>query len=229
MCADPQLVISISSLQAYFIAWIFHQTTPLIIGLIIVLIVVPKSRHVLFPPVMPAPGVPISATDPTGTKGDESAISHADPRKHRTKAEQDEEQSWEFMKAVEGFGMRVLVGGKHKPSQLQHKLAREKHKKKEKFGQTTSEDEDAENGEGDAVPVPLLLNDVGGPKSMANQAMVGQGKRDDVLKSGGTLDEAHEAEAADAKAKRDAMVGLYAKGLQDALGDFADAIERFGK
>ena len=163
----------------------------------------------------------------SGTKGDESAISHADPRKHRTKAEQDEEQSWEFMKAVEGFGMRVLVGGKHKPSHLQHKLAKEKRDKREKFGHTSSEDD----SDGDDVQggVPLNLPGTMTANGMANQAMVGQSTRDEVLKRGGTLEEAHVAEAAEAKAKRDAMVGLYAKGLQDALGDFADSIERFGK
>ena len=192
------------------------------------LITVPASRHILFPPVAPPPGVPPSATDPTNSKGDESSVSASHPHKHRTKAEQVEQQSFEFMKSVEGFGLRVLVGGKHKPSEKQLTIAKEKHERKQKFGETSSEDEDEDqvdplNPEGVKLVVP------GPPSAGGNRDLVGQGKRDEVLKQGGTAQDANEAEAAEAKAKRDAMVGLYAKALQDALGDFADTIERFGK
>ncbi|KAL7410308.1 hypothetical protein BDY24DRAFT_400112 [Mrakia frigida] len=201
---------------AYFFAWIFHQTTPLILALIIVLIMVPRSRPILFPTIPPPAGVPPSATDPTNSKGDESLVAATHPQKHRSKSEQIEEQSWEFMKSVEGFGLRVLVGGRHKPSEKQLHMAREKDRKK--FGDDTSSDEEEVDKTRLVVP--------GGAGVVGGRDEVGTGRRDETLKDGGTVAEANEDEAAEAKAKRDAVVGLYAKGLQDALGDFADFVER---
>jgi len=99
-------------------------------------------------------------------------------------------------------------------------MAKEKNGKK--FGDETSSDDEEEEDQTRLV-VP------GGAGVVGGRDDVGTGKRDETLKEGGTLADANEDEAAEAKAKRDAMVGLYAKGLQDALGDFADFIERVAK
>lgn len=123
------------------------------------------------------------------------------------------------MKSVEGFGLRVLVGGRHKPSEKQLHMAREKDRKK--FGDDTSSDEEEVDETRLVVP--------GGAGVVGGRDDVGTGRRDETLKDGGTVAEANEDEAAEAKAKRDAVVGLYAKGLQDALGDFADFVERLAK
>lgn len=73
-----------------------------------VLIAYPPSRAILFPTIPPPPGVPLSATDPTNKRADESLVDVVQPQIHRSKAEQVEEQSWEFMKNIEKFGLRVL-------------------------------------------------------------------------------------------------------------------------
>jgi hypothetical protein len=73
-----------------------------------VLIAYPPSRPFLFPIIPPPPGQPLSATDPTNQRGDESAMDVVHPQLHRSKAEQIEEQSYEFTKSIEKFGLRVL-------------------------------------------------------------------------------------------------------------------------
>lgn len=98
-------------------------------------------------------------------------------------------------------------------------MAKEKDRKK--FGDETSSDEEEEEQTRLVVP--------GGAGVVGGRDDVGTGKRDETLKDGGTVAEANQDEAAEAKATRDAMVGLYAKGLQDALGDFADFVERVAK
>jgi hypothetical protein len=85
----------------YFVAWVFHMTTPLLIGVLMLLILSRRSRGVLFPVVPPPPGVTPSATDPLNRKGDESMVSTRHPQKVRSKHEQIEEQSWEFTKNIE--------------------------------------------------------------------------------------------------------------------------------
>ena len=73
----------------------------------------PKSRKFFFPSIPPPPGVPASATDPTNQKGDESKLAGVgDPIEHRSKAEQIEQQAWEFTNTIQRFGMRVVVGGR---------------------------------------------------------------------------------------------------------------------
>lgn len=167
----------------YFLAWFYHLAIPLILGLVITLVVSPRSRSILFPYVPPPLGVAPSATDPTNQKGDESLVDSAHPQTHRSKSEQAEEQSWEFVKIVEKFGIRVLMGGRSKQP---------------------AHDGDANAGSEETT-------------------------RDQVLAEGGNLDESNAKEAESAKAKRDDMIALYAKMMQDGLGDFADAFERGAK
>jgi hypothetical protein len=81
----------------YFFAWALGLAIPTVILFLITLIVLPESRYFFFPPVMPAAGQPPSATDPTNQKGDESFLGGVDSDvQHRSKAEQIEEQAWEF-------------------------------------------------------------------------------------------------------------------------------------
>lgn len=95
----------------YFVAWVFHLTTPLLIALVAVLILSRRSRTILFPVVPPPPGVTPSATDPLNRKGDESMVSTVHPQKVRSKHEQIEEQSWEFVKNIEK--VRALLLERH--------------------------------------------------------------------------------------------------------------------
>lgn len=99
---------------AYFTACFFHLTLPLIFGFLIVLVLFPRSRHWFFPPVKPPPFVQPSVTDPTNRKGDQSILTSGSPAVSRTKAEQAEQQAREFMKISERFGLRVIMGGRHK-------------------------------------------------------------------------------------------------------------------
>ncbi|KII91746.1 hypothetical protein PLICRDRAFT_682123 [Plicaturopsis crispa FD-325 SS-3] len=158
---------------AYFTAWFCHLTVPLLIGFLIVLVLYPPSRRFCFPPVRPPHVAVPSVTDPTNRKGDQSLLDVGSNAVHRTKAEQAEQQAFEFMKITERFGLRVIMGGRHK---------NEEPDEHGNFGQ-------------DKVDAP----------------------------------ETEEAEGPDVKEKRDALVGLYAKMLQDALGELADAWERFAK
>lgn len=112
------------------------------------------------------------------------------------------------------------MGGRHKPSEKQLEMAKEKDRKS--FGDETSSD-DEDEPQGARLVVPGAVGVTG------HRDQVGTGKRDQVLKEGGTLDGGNEEEAKEAKAKRDAAVGLAAKSLQDALGDFADFVERAGQ
>lgn len=164
------------------------------------LVLVPRSRAILFPVIPPPPGQAPSATDPTNQKGDESLVDVKHPQKHRSKAEQIEEQSWEFTKSVEKFGVRVLLGGRHKPSSTQLKLAN--------GGDDTEEEEE------------------GVVDTQAKRVKEAKAK---TLQKTGSIEEANKEEAKKAKEHRDAMVGLYAKALQDGLSDFADFVERTTK
>lgn len=83
--------------SVYFTAWVFGMAIPTLIGFIIVLTVSEEARWKCFPPVLPPPGTPPSATDPLNKKGDQSLLGGVDdPIKHRSKSEQVEEQAWEF-------------------------------------------------------------------------------------------------------------------------------------
>ncbi|CED85520.1 Protein of unknown function DUF3292 [Phaffia rhodozyma] len=202
---------------AYFTAWIFHQTTPLILLLLMTLVLYPPSRAYLFPPLPPPSGQPLSATDPTNRRGDESLVDVSHPQKHRSKHEQIEQQSLEFTKSIEKLGIRVLLGSKHKPSQAQmdqaEKMKKEGNAEGDMYG---IGDEDGEN-ENDSNKSGQVQNGKGN----------GESERNRVLKAGGTLKESNQKEGEKAKGERDAQIGLAAKAFQDALGDFADVMEMF--
>lgn len=107
--------------------------------------------------------------------------------------------------------MRVMVGGRHKPSNKQLKKAA------------------AEQGEDpDAVTEGTGSSNVAASTGPATGADA-SGARDAVLDEGGDLSKANEQDAKEAKDERDQAVGLVAKGMQDALGDFADTLEMFQK
>lgn len=83
--------------STYFLAWILGLAIPTVILFLITLTVLPESRAWFFPPVMPPAGQPPSATDPTNQAGDQSFLGGVDSAvQHRSKAEQVEEQAWEF-------------------------------------------------------------------------------------------------------------------------------------
>ncbi len=93
--ADRQRTIYFCS--AYFLAWVLGYAIPLVLVFLMVLVVVPDSRHFFFPIEAPPAGTPPSATDPTNKKGDESLLGGVDHEvAHRSKYEQAEEQAWEF-------------------------------------------------------------------------------------------------------------------------------------
>lgn len=79
------------------------------------LVLFPRSRRILFPAPRPPHGEPLSATDPTNQKGDETLLSSTEhPAQHRSKAEQIEEQAWEITNIVQRVGVKVIVGGRSK-------------------------------------------------------------------------------------------------------------------
>lgn len=167
---------------------------------------VTPSRKFLFPPVPPPHGQPPSATDPTNRKGDESMLTGVGhPVEHRSKAEQIEQQAWEFTNVIQRFGVRVVVGG-HKKGHLGNGSVG----RKAGADSSSSESSDEED-EDEAEPETLVVEQ-------------GDGKVKPL-----SAKQKRKLKAKEAKAKRDAMVGNMAKTAQDTLGDFADALERFAK
>lgn len=198
----------------YFLAWWFSLVLPLIFGVMITLVVYSPSRHFLFPPVPPPPGQPPSATDPTNQKGDESMIAGVGhPIEHRSKAEQIEQQSWEFVNTVQRFGVRVIVGGHGKGKQGNGEVGA-----KEGLPSSDSEDDD-DDDDGLDEETHLVVAGAGVDDEKVRQERASKKEKKAKAK----------AQKAEAKAKRDAMVGSIAKGAQDGLGNFADALERFAK
>lgn len=169
----------------------------------ITLVVLPRSRSLLFPSPPPQTGVAPSALDPTNKAGDESLLSGVEhPIVHRSKAEQVEQQGKEMMHLVERFGTKVLIGGRER------KGGNSTVGKKEGEKESSSDDEvDEKDGvkAGELDPTSEIGED--GKKLSAK--------------------EIKKKAAKEAKAKRDALVGKIAKGLQDGLGDAADTFERF--
>lgn len=144
----------------------------------------------------------MSATDPTNRKGDESVLTGVGkPIVHRSKAEQIEEQAWEFTNIVQRFGFRVFMGGHTKAHQGNGQVGR-------KEAESSSEDLDTEEEE----DVELVEMD---KKENATKDLTEKQKK--------------KLKAKEAKQKRDQMVGEMAKSAQDGLGDFADALERVHK
>lgn len=164
------------------------------------LVIYPPSRLYLFPPVIPLAGQNISATDPTSKSGDESLLAGVEnPTAQRSKSEQAEEQSQEFMTFVERFGMKAIVGGARNGSNGKQGSAGVG----EKDAHSSSEDEDTE----DRNLKPAVEESNGG------EAVTSEKERKRIA-------------VKVAKEKRDKMVGEAAKATQDALGDLADFMER---
>jgi len=200
----------------YFVSWWFSLVLPLVFALLIVLVTCPPSRKFLFPPVPPPPGQPPSATDPTNQKGDESLIAGVGhPVEHRSKAEQIEQQAWEFTNVVQRFGVRVIVGGHGKGGQGNGQVgAKEGVPSSDSDADDDDDDDDALDDDAHLVVASAGVEDEKAKQQRAT-------KKDRKAKA--------KAQKAEAKAKRDAMVGNIAKGAQDGLGEFADALERFAK
>ncbi|GAA5962521.1 hypothetical protein JCM3765_003716 [Sporobolomyces pararoseus] len=195
---------------AYFISATFGLVVPALMVLFATLTVYPKSRKFLFPPIPPPPGQPPSATDPTNRKGDESMLAGVKhPIEHRSRAEQIEQQAWEFTNVVQRFGVRVIVGGKRSGKQGNAEVGKKQH---------VDDDSDSES-ELDAEE--MELNDTANQEGLAVAAdkEKEEGKMSDRKRA--------KAKAKEAKAKRDAMVGKMAKQSQDALGNLADLMEVF--
>lgn len=94
----------------YFACWAVGFAIPALLVFFCILVVSPESRWFFFPPVPPQPGMPPSATDPLNRKGDESLLGGVDnPVQHRSRAEQIEEQSWEFRQLAQTFAVRLAV------------------------------------------------------------------------------------------------------------------------
>lgn len=174
----------------------------------------PPSRKYLFPPVPPPPGHPPSATDPTNQKGDESMIAGVGhPVEHRSRAEQIEEQAWEFTNLVQRFGARVVVGGKAGGRQGNAEVGRKVH--------VDSDPDDDDDDELDAEEQEL--HDVAQNEGLGAAA-------DKELEEKKLSDKKRARQKAkEAKIKRDATIGKAAKQLQDGLGNFADIMEVFAK
>jgi len=133
------------------------------------------------------------------------------PIEHRSRAEQIEEQAWEFTNVIQRFGVRVVVGGKRGGKQGNAEVGKKQH--------VSSSDESDDDLDSDEVE----LDDVANQDGLAVAA--------DKEKKEHKLDvkKKAKAKAKEAKAKRDATVGKMAKGTQDALGNLADLMEVFAK
>lgn len=131
------------------------------------------------------------------------------PIEHRSKAEQIEQQAWEFTNTVQRFGARVVVGGHHNGHKGNGEVGRKQADSSSSSSESSSDDElDLERI--DTAQDVLLENPDGSKKEL-------------------TAKQKRKLKAKQAKQKRDAKVGQTAKAAQDSLGDFADALERFAK
>ncbi|GAA5906885.1 hypothetical protein JCM6882_006856 [Rhodosporidiobolus microsporus] len=195
----------------YFLAASVGMVVPAFIGLLIALVAYPRSRKFLFPPIPPPPGHPPSATDPTNQKGDESLIAGVGhPVEHRSRAEQIEEQAWEFTNLVQRFGARVVVGGKAGGKQGNAEVGKKQH--------VSSEDEDEDEELDDEE---TALHQVAAEEGLGVAA-----EKERKEKKLSDKQRARQ-KAKEAKIQRDAMVGKAAKQVQDGLGAAADFFEVF--
>lgn len=178
------------------------------------LVAYPASRKILFPPVAPPPGVPPSATDPLNQKGDESLIAGVNhPIEHRSRAEQIEEQAWEFTNLIQRFGARVVVGGKAGGRQGNAEVGRKLHVDEP---DDDDDDDDLDDEEQD-------LHEVAQQDGLG--AAADKERREKKLSD----KKKRKQKAKEAKIKRDAMIGNAAKMTQDILGTIADLAEVFAK
>lgn len=177
------------------------------------LVAYPRSRKILFPPIPPPPGKPPSATDPTNQKGDESLIAGVgDPVEHRSRAEQIEEQAWEFTNLVQRFGARVVVGGRAGGKQGNAEVGRKRHVD----DGDDSDDDELDSDEQDLHEV-AQTEGLGAAADKENK----EKKLSDKQRA--------KQKAKEAKIARDAKIGKLAKGVQDGLGNAADLAEVFAK
>ncbi|BGP14892.1 hypothetical protein JCM10213_003753 [Rhodosporidiobolus nylandii] len=193
----------------YFFAAALGMVIPAFIGVLVALCAYPKSRKVLFPPVPPPPGQPPSATDPTNQKGDESLIAGVGhPIEHRSRAEQVEEQAWEFTNLVQRFGARVVVGGKAGGKQGNAEVGRKQH--------VSSDEEDDDS---DLDEEEQEMHEVAATEGLGVAAQ--KEKKEKKLSD----KQRAKQKAKEAKIQRDQMVGKAAKQVQDGLGAVADMME----
>ncbi|BGO90559.1 hypothetical protein NBRC10512_005278 [Rhodotorula toruloides] len=196
---------------AYFVCAALRMVLPAFFVLLATLIAYPPSRKYLFPPIPPPPGQPPSATDPTNQRGDESMIAGVGhPIEHRSRAEQVEQQAWEFTNLVQRFGARVVVGGKAGGKQGNAEVGMKQH--------VSSEDEDEES-ELDEEEQEL--------HRVAEEEGLGVAADKERREKNLSDKERRKQKAKEAKIKRDAAIGNAAKQAQDILGNIADLAEVF--
>ncbi|KAJ9121504.1 hypothetical protein QFC22_002121 [Naganishia vaughanmartiniae] len=244
----------------YFLAWCLGLAIPTLILFLITLTVLPESRAWFFPPILPPAGQPPSATDPTNQAGDQSFLGGVDSAvQHRSKAEQIEEQAWEFRQLAEAFAVRIAVSKGAKTKGQGNAQVGEKRSARSIEGSSSSDTDLDDNDFADAYDVHEPLVDAedidpslyapgehpselaqqrrqlrgdrssGTPQGMKGKT-TGTGKRDsqgrEVARPMSEKERKH-AEAKEAKAKRDAVIGKYTKIMQDTTGDMADLSECF--
>lgn len=206
---------------AYFTAWIFGYAIALVFAFFAVLVLVPESRNFFFPAVLPPTATPPSITDPTNTHGDESLVGNVDSKVvHRSKAEQAEEQAWEFTSLVQAFSVKAIMGGREKSKRGSAGNADVGEKA---FLSSSSSSDSEEDG-------TVVVRDGEKQKSqgLAGADLVINGEKVSVDEPVSDKKKQKLA-AAEAKKQRDAMVTQYTKAAEDGLGSLADTMERFAK
>lgn len=133
------------------------------------------------------------------------------PVEHRSRAEQVEQQAWEFTNLVQRFGARVVVGGKAGGKQGNAEVGKKQH---------VSEDEDDESELDDEERELHRVAEEEGLGVAADKE-----RREKRLSD----KERRKQKAKEAKIKRDAAIGNAAKQTQDILGNIADLAEVFAK
>lgn len=132
------------------------------------------------------------------------------PVEHRSKAEQIEQQAWEFTNTVQRFGARVVVGGHHSGHKGNGQVGR-----KQAGSSSSSSSDSSSEDEVDPRRIDTAQNVLVEKADGSKHELSARQKR--------------KLKAKEAKKQRDAKVGQIAKTTQDILGDFADALERFAK
>jgi hypothetical protein len=133
------------------------------------------------------------------------------PIEHRSKAEQIEQQAWEFTNLVQRFGARVVVGGKAGGKQGNGEVGAKQHVSEDEGDDSEPDDEEMD------------LHQVADEQGLG--VAVDKEKNEKTLSDKKRL----KRKAKEAKIQRDAMVGKVAKQVQDGLGAAADMFEVFGK
>ncbi|KAJ9095999.1 hypothetical protein QFC21_005362 [Naganishia friedmannii] len=130
----------------YFFAWCLGLAIPTLILFLITLTVLPESRAWFFPTILPPAGQPPSATDPTNQAGDQSFLGGVDSAvQHRSKAEQIEEQAWEFRQLAEAFAVRIAVSKGAKTKGQGNAQVGEKRSARSIEGSSSSSETDFDN------------------------------------------------------------------------------------